>query len=272
VHVDGGPVRWYVRQNGKNGDRSVVFLHGFAGTGADWDGFRNTLPLGWSGIAPDLPGHGESPLPPAISFDKFPAMFGALLDSLGIENVAVVGYSLGARLALSLAGGLPKRIHALFLESAHPGLADPQLVAARRLQDEEDARILEMEGLAAFLERWHQRPVFATRRGGPGWNEEVARKHGTNHPRRLAQVMRGLGLSSQPDFLEALKPSRTRMVLVAGDKDAAYVEHAKRLAAAQPRHRTLILAPCGHNVHTEQPLVFRNALHQFLTTIDQRGA
>ena len=271
MHVDGGPVRWYVRADPTDG-RAILFLHGFAGTGTDWDDVRKQLPSGWRGYAPDLPGHGESALPPAIGFDKFPAMVKALFDSLGLESAVFVGYSLGARLALSVAAQMPDLVDGLFLESPNPGLSDPSNIETRRRQDENDARMLEMEGLERFFSQWHERPVFTTRRGGPGWEAEVARKRKTNHARRLAQVMRGLGLSSQPDFIPALKTFKKPMLIIAGEKDEPYVEHSRRLALHHAKHRKVVLAPCGHNVHTEQPLVFRDALQEFLRTLHPRGA
>lgn len=270
MHVDGGPCRWYVRDGSPTSGRAILFLHGYAGTGADWEPLRTALPSGWRFVAPDLPGHGESPMPPAISFDKFPAMVDALLDSLQIKKAVFVGYSLGARLALSLAAHIPNRVEGLVLESAHPGLPDDDHRAERRDRDESDARTLEMDGLDAFFSKWHERPVFATRRNGPGWTEEVAKKRSTNHPRRLAAVMRGLGLSAQPDFLPLLRNYEGPMLLVAGAQDKPYVEHAQRIAAQKPKRRRIVLAHCGHNVHTEQPIVFRDALLGFLQTLPHR--
>lgn len=271
MHVDGGPCRWYVRDGSPQAGHPIVFLHGFAGTGADWDHVKADLPAGWRAIAPDLPGHGESPLPPAISFEKFPGMMDALLDSLEAKSAVFVGYSLGARLALSLAAHLPQRVDGLILESAHPGLSDQAQRDERRVRDESDARTLDMDGLDAFFDTWHQRPVFASRRGGPGWTQEVEKRRASNHPRRLAAVMRGLGLSAQPDFLTELRHYNGPTLLIAGAHDPPYVEHAQRIQAQRPQLRRLLLAPCGHNVHTEQPLVFRDALRDFLQTIPTRA-
>ncbi len=271
MHVDGGPCRWFVRDTSPAAGRPIVFLHGFAGTGADWEPVTNALPPGWRAITPDLPGHGDSPLPPAISFEKFPPMVGGLLDSLEIKKAVFVGYSLGARLALSLAVHLPSRVEGLVLESVQPGLSDAAQRDERQHRDGSDARLLEVEGLDAFFTTWHQRPVFATRRNGPGWAAEVEKKRRTNHPRRLAAVMRGLGLSAQPDFATQLRDYLGPMLLIAGREDKPYVEHAQRLASHQPKQRRIVLAPCGHNVHTEQPLVFRDALHDFLQTLPARG-
>lgn len=272
MHVDSGPVRWYARHDGPGRGRPIVFFHGFAGTGADWDGIRQQLPPGWRSIAPDLPGHGESALPPGITFDKFPSMVDEFLRSLEIEQAVFVGYSFGARLALSVATQMPQRVEALVLESVHPGLTHPEQRGARRAQDEEDARTLDVDGLRAFLDQWHERPVFSTRRGTAGWTEEVARKQATNNPRRLAVVLRGLGLAAQPDFAVQLRNHPAPMLLIAGERDPSYVEHAKRIAMQRPERRRLAIAPCGHNVHTEEPLVFRDALHAFLQAFPSNGA
>jgi 2-succinyl-6-hydroxy-2,4-cyclohexadiene-1-carboxylate synthase len=271
VHVDGGPVRWFVRDEGPRGGRVLVFLHGFAGTGSDWDATRAKMPPEWRTITPDLPGHGESPAPPNISFEKIPRMMEAMLESLGVRRAVFAGYSFGARIALSLAAYAPQLVSGLVLESAHPGLVDEAQRNERRRRDEEDARTLERDGLDAFLKVWHERPVFATRRSGPGWEEEVEKKRQTNHPRRLAAMMRGLGLSAQPDFAKLLTSYRGPMLLVAGEQDPTYVEHARRLREGHPDTRRVALAPCGHNVHVEAPFVFQQLLGDFLREAPDPG-
>ena len=82
--------------------RPIVFLHGLASRGAvdwpagEWRAVFAARPL----AVIDLPGHGESPslgvVPTSVVID-------ALAAAIGPEEVDLIGYSLGARLAWDLA-------------------------------------------------------------------------------------------------------------------------------------------------------------------------
>ncbi|MFK3676185.1 alpha/beta fold hydrolase [Microbacterium sp. NPDC090218] len=82
--------------------RPVVFLHGLASFGAqDWPDAE------WAGVfgdrprlVVDLPAHGRSP---ALGSAPTSAVLDALAEAVGGEEIDLVGYSLGARLAWDLA-------------------------------------------------------------------------------------------------------------------------------------------------------------------------
>src|ERR1051326_7715007 len=83
----------------------LLLLHGFTGSAATWAPFATEWP-GRTLIAVDLPGHGKSGSPAEIesyTMDATTAALAAVLDNLGIDKVAVLGYSLGARVALPFA-------------------------------------------------------------------------------------------------------------------------------------------------------------------------
>ncbi len=102
--------------------RPIVLLHGFASN-------RNEMwrRLGWYGaferkgmrvIAPDLRGHGESAKPHEPDAYDRRALVGdvfALMDHLQIARAHLMGYSMGARLALAAALTHPERIDHLIL-------------------------------------------------------------------------------------------------------------------------------------------------------------
>ncbi len=108
----------YVRVG--QGEPAVLLLHGWPGFWYDW---RRVLPLlasTTSVIAMDLRGFGASakpdwPVHEAYSPDAQARNVLALLDSLRIERVIVVGYDIGGRVALRLARSDPQRVRALVL-------------------------------------------------------------------------------------------------------------------------------------------------------------
>ncbi|CAN0017735.1 unnamed protein product, partial [Heterosigma akashiwo] len=105
----------------------LLLLHGFMGCKQDWEPFIKLLMNQFCCILIDLPGHG---LPPKICV--FPCIHTILLkntiqlyrvlESLGITQCCVVGYSMGGRLGLFLAKTYPNIFICASIISANPGI------------------------------------------------------------------------------------------------------------------------------------------------------
>ena len=200
----------------------VALLHGFAGTPDAW------ADVPFAGEALALPGHGA---PIADTWDECIAMMGA--------HELVVGYSLGARVALGmLARGQAERA---ILIGCNPGICEDR--AARRAGDARWARMLREDGLEAFADAWAAQPLFATQQRFP---ERVAARRARRlqlDAEGLARSLEVMGLAEMPDLSAHL----ARAQLVAGALDAKYI------ALAGDRPLTLI-ADSGHDPTLEQPL------------------
>jgi pimeloyl-ACP methyl ester carboxylesterase len=111
----------------------VVLLHGFATSARrTWQepGWVDLLTeAGRTVVAPDLPGHGDAPKP------SDPAAYGdveaTVRDALPDEPVDAIGYSMGARILLTLAVSEPDRFHRLVLGGVGAGLLEPRDSAER---------------------------------------------------------------------------------------------------------------------------------------------
>jgi pimeloyl-ACP methyl ester carboxylesterase len=84
-------------------------------------------------IALDLPGSGESDKPPGpYSTERYADQVAAFLSAVGVEQAHVAGVSLGAGVAMHLAGRHPARVRSLSLHSAW-GTSDSYLKAVVEL-------------------------------------------------------------------------------------------------------------------------------------------
>jgi len=111
---------------------TIVLIHGFASNRRE-----NWQRLGWYGaferkairaVALDCRGHGESgkPLDPsAYSRDAMVGDVLALMDHLGIEHTDLMGYSMGARIALAAALKSPDRFGHVVLGGVGERLFEP---------------------------------------------------------------------------------------------------------------------------------------------------
>lgn len=124
---DGVSIAWEARGEGP----PVLLLHGFTMGGAMWDatGLPGLLAPRARLLIPDIRGHGRSDRP------RDPALYGgaligdalALLDAEGVGAAHLVGFSLGAEIALRLAAEAPGRAASLLL--AGSGWSPPEAAA-----------------------------------------------------------------------------------------------------------------------------------------------
>jgi isochorismate synthase / 2-succinyl-5-enolpyruvyl-6-hydroxy-3-cyclohexene-1-carboxylate synthase / 2-succinyl-6-hydroxy-2,4-cyclohexadiene-1-carboxylate synthase / o-succinylbenzoate synthase len=86
----------------------VIFLHGFLGTSEDWAPIMKSLSKDAHMISVDLPGHGKSQVQTkqefSLSVETISRLLLKLVDEISTEGqgVIVVGYSMGARIALHM--------------------------------------------------------------------------------------------------------------------------------------------------------------------------
>src|SRR5262249_39487828 len=132
--------------------------------GGTWKTVRAGLRQQGRTIAVDLLGHGKSPAPEEVAPYHMTACLDQLDDVLeraGIPAAWVVGYSMGARVALQWAVHRPHRVQGLILESGTAGLESAQERGERVVLDEAlGARIMK-GGMKAFVEEWLELPLFS---------------------------------------------------------------------------------------------------------------
>lgn len=255
VAADG--VRYAIRRSG--GGSAVLLLHGFTGSGADWEPLRPALERLTQPIAVDLLGHGASDAPAdpgRHAVERQAADLAAFLRAEGLAPAHVVGYSFGARLALRLAADHPDVVSSLVLESPSPGMPDPTARAMRREADEELARMLDWEGIGAFVAHWESLPLFATERDAAP--DERARLHAAriaNDPHGLAASLRGAGQGAMAPLHDALPTISVPATVVAGALDETGLPRARAVAQAMPGACLVVVPSAGHAPHREAPAV-----------------
>jgi 2-succinyl-6-hydroxy-2,4-cyclohexadiene-1-carboxylate synthase len=245
---------------------AIVLLHGFMGTGADWTGVARFLQSHFHCLMPDLPGHEGMPLELGSDPDPFAAYSALLwrrLEPLLPPRFALVGYSLGGRLALDLACRHPERIRALVLEGAHPGLSEAGERAQRAAADAAWIRRFESGPWPGALEDWYRQPVFAS------LSDEqrcafVARR--TRHsPGILAQVLRATSLARQPDRWDDLRRLPMPVGFLAGRQDGRFCAMGDRMARTRPALTLVKLDGLGHNCHALAPEAVAGFIHRMCT-------
>lgn len=270
VHLNGIRVQYRVAGSGK----PVVLLHGLGGSARDWDWVIPDLAHRHRVYIPDLPGTGGSDRPRVDYTPEFlHNCLKAFLDALDLEQVALVGNSIGGLACLHEALRAPDRITDLVLvDSAGLGKETSPLLLA-----------LSWPGLGDVSVGWSRTPVGA-------WQRVIGRTALLfARPWRAptAWLMHQWRLATTPGFLEAtlsalrshsdgrgqsevlldrLGEVRPPTLIVWGIEDRLLPpEQAHRALRRLARGSLKLLPACGHLPQLEEPRRFISAVEPFLS-------
>ncbi|MCU0482940.1 MAG: alpha/beta hydrolase [Chloroflexi bacterium] len=157
------PERWLVEApslpwmvQGWGSGRPALLLHGVTSSAGSWWRIGPALAAaGCTAIAPDMPGHGETPPPPQVTagepfaFEAAARLVAELIEELALPagELAVVGHSWGALVAARLpaAGVRPRRLVLLDPPLRDAAWARTQAEAVRRPASREEAFAMALE-------------------------------------------------------------------------------------------------------------------------------
>lgn len=249
----------------------LLLLHGFTGTAATWSDQLPALRESNRIIAVDLLGHGRSDAPGEAgryAVERQADDMVAVLDSRGFDTATVLGYSMGARIALALAADHPDRVEALLLESPSAGISDPQERARRIAADAQLADDIERHGITAFVDDWETRPLFASHVAlPPETRTRLRNERLSQRPSGLAGALRGGGQGAMSPLHDRLGSIRCPSLVIAGALDTAGTDRARVVAAGLADARLEVIDAAGHAPHLERPDDFGALISTFLSTL-----
>lgn len=239
----------------------VVLLHGLFGAGQNWGAIRNALAPRFRVLTPDLRSHGASPRAPDMSYAAMADDVAAAMDGAGIASAAVLGHSMGGKVAMTMALAHPDRVERLVVADIAPVRYPPALrgyVAAmqgiplqagltRREADAALAASIPEAGIRAFLLqnlRFEADP--------PAW--------------RLGLAEIAAAMPTIEDFAPTAGARFDGPVLVMAGERSGYIrpEHHDAFRTLFPAVRFAVVPGAGHWVHAENPAGFLGLLEPFL--------
>jgi len=229
------------------GPMEIWCLHGAVGVAADWRDVAGRLAKAMVGTrAVDLWRFLE-PGPLAL-----PDFARALNAEPGDEvfrgtGRALMGYSMGGRLALHalLENGHPWQ--AAIIISAHPGLENPAERTARRGTDTGWAGRAFAGDWQQFLAAWNAQPVFG--HAAPRDSEELRRL--VARRREVAQSFVNWSLAEQDPLWDRLAEITIPVLWIAGANDPKFLEIGRRTTGLLPRGVLEVAPDAGHRVPWE---------------------
>lgn len=242
---------------------TIVLLHGFMQDASSWDYLARILAQRYHVVTFDLIGHGETKAPlcdEAFSLAAHRAQLKAVIEQCSpTGKAALVGYSMGGRVAASFACHHPESVTALVLESAGLGPRNEEERMARTRKNERLAHRLREEPLAEFIHFWEELPLFETQQNLPDETRRMVREQRLNNdPQALALSLINAGQQCMDDCRRALVETGLPILYLAGEKDVTYTEIARSLTdieahapAAHVYSEVVVVPQVGHNIHLE---------------------
>ena len=128
ILIQGNPVHFIKSENIDNSRPTLLFVHGAGQSIATWrfqEGlFRNHPDFNY--IALDLPGRGGSGGEGLKSVQEYKDFLLEFIDALNLENIILIGHSMGGAIAMLIAIQNPELLKALVLVATSPKLTVAQ--------------------------------------------------------------------------------------------------------------------------------------------------
>ena len=248
--------------------KPLVCFHGFSESESTWDGIE--IP-GYRLIRIDSIGHGRSARPMELTPYTLSQMLSDLhrvIYAVAGERYALMGYSMGARLALLYALEYPEEVTHLVLESGSVGIEDETERQERYAADRVLANRIREHDVQWFSETWAKLAIFQTQQSLPTKvQQQIQRRRLLNSPHALAFTLEGSGQGSMPYVGHRLLELTMPVCYISGELDSKYTAIGAQYFG--DIHR--IVSKVGHNVHVEAPEAYRQILKQFFIPEGTRG-
>lgn len=248
---------------GPEGAPVVVLIHGLGLTrDSTWGVIAPVLARRYRVLSYDLPGHGQTALPDGpVNLTALSEQLIALLEGLGIERAALMGFSLGGMINRRCAIDHPERISALAILNAPHDRGDEQqkLVEDRARASAEDGPAA---GIDVTLARWftetfrrdHVDQVDAVR-------AIVLANDPTNYAAHRQVLAEGVRELIAPD-----PPLTLPMQVITCEHDSGSTPAMSHAIAAETRGAEILIVPhLQHLGLIERPELFYRPVLDFLS-------
>lgn len=246
----------------------LVLIHGSGGAIDWWDELTPLLAAqGRRVIAIDMLGYGGSDKPASgYSIESQAGLLAQVLSGLGVESAAIVGHSLGGKVATALAEGSPDLVAGITIIDTAPDSSYGDLGAT--------ATAARLPVLGPAL--WRISPDFTVRR-----NLEQAFAPGFEVPEKFVDDIRAMtypafrDTAEESDKYSDSEPVNSRLerlelplLVIFGGQDQIYpAREALSAYAAVPGVQTLLIPEAGHSPQVESPAKTAVAIGRFVNSL-----
>jgi pimeloyl-ACP methyl ester carboxylesterase len=214
----------------------LVLVHGYPLDHHVWDNIVPLLEDTFDLILPDLRGFGGTRQVNTPTMDDYAADIAGLLDSLGIQQAAIAGHSMGGYVALAFARLYPERVRGLGLVASQV-LADPP---DRKEGRYKSAMEVSEQGIKGVVDT--MAPKFTTDERLQASAREIMERQ---QPAAYIGALKAM--AERPDSTSLLSSFMFPVVIVHGKSDALIpIDRAREVKNALPEAYLVELENAGH--------------------------
>lgn len=250
------------------GPKKMICFHGFAENLSTWESIRFE---DYQMILVDLIGHGKSDKPYSIQPYCLPVMvrhIHMLVQHMDLQKYAMLGYSMGGRIALAYALAYSQEVDLLILESSSYGECGFVNRIRRRRNDQQLARSIRGKGIEWFNRYWSGLDIFASQMKLPEYvRDKVDERRLLNAPHALANTLLGSGQGRYPCLIKKIGELAMPVLYINGEYDTKYRQIGREFKQLNPRIIQTTIPGVGHNTHIEDPQAFSEAVKNFYVSV-----
>ncbi len=218
-------------------ERTIMFVHGYAGCAETWEYQVNYFARGYRVIVPDLRGHGQSDAPfTAYTMSELIDDINTIAEVLDLpERFILVGHSFGGSICAEYAHAYPERLDKLIL-----------LATAGEYPLPRGASLLSRVPTAAFRPWWKYRPR---------WNAEV-------------HVMKRMMLNNMRKWQgwSLFRDITTPTLIITGERDRYFPRHVfDKVGEMVPGAEVIDVGASKHKVQLERHEAVNRAIERFIS-------
>jgi len=243
-----------------DGDSTLLFLHGLGGDRTNWSPQIEEFWTDFRCVAWTLPGYGVSPPMASLTWPNLSAMVVRVLDEVGVEQVSIVGLSMGGYIAQQFAADHDDRVDKLVLAGTSAQFG---------------------RGNAAFIERFLAARLAPLDEGGSpadfAADVVTALLSDNAKPAAVANAVASMSRISAPAYRSALECLVTwnftdyldeieapTLCIAAQDDKTAPVAALAQLADGIADAQLEVIPDCKHLMNLDRPDAFNALLRDFV--------
>lgn len=240
----------------------LLILHGLFGSSRNWTSIARHLQARFCVFVPDLRNHGASPHSTKMDYPHLAADIQCLLKQHKIQRTAVLGHSMGGKIAMWLALTEPASVGKLIVVDIAP--------VAYRQEFGHIINSLKNLPLALLQTRGDADNLLANNIAEPGLRQFLLQNLVYSDNRYQWRIDLNIFKQALPNLAsfpptETLTPFNNRSLFIAGGNSSYDVpSEYDVIQALFPQSELAIIESAGHWLHAEQPARFLPIIDEFL--------
>lgn len=273
--IDVGGLDLFYRQAGPPDAPSILLLHGFPSSSAQFQPLINHLSDRFRLIAPDYPGFGQSEAlaGKALTFDFLADVIGNFIEKIGLEHTSLYMFAFGGPVGLRLATRNPELVDSLIIQNANTyeeGFG-PAFGAIQQLwgnPESAEATLRPFFTIEGTRSQYVTGVPALTEVNPDGWTVDQAYLDRPGRHRGMQDLLLDFpsNVALYPAWQEFLRTTRPPTLIVWGENDLFFTPAGAHAYLADVPEAELHLYPTGHFALATHAAEIAARIRSFLTS------